>query len=135
MLPLFSQLFSTNHFILAGNSLDGVEFGQDLKTDFRVAALQRLNISVSTFSRLLFIQCSSCMNSNFGPIRPRTAELSALESLVETPYAYNGNDGVSTFSRFAFILACYYEDMYEISNEFEIRPDLRTNHRNLKLCQ
>ena len=38
------------------------------------------------------------MSSNFGPIRPWTAELAALEHLKKFPYTYNGENLVSTLA-------------------------------------
>ena len=74
---------------------------------------------VSTFSWLDFI-CSfsylqvtmTCMrariNSNFGLIGLPTAELAALERLKKSPYAYNGKNDISTFSRLFFITPFSY---------------------------
>ena len=42
-------------------------------------------------------------SSNFGLIGPPTAELAALERLKKYPYAYNGKNDVSTFSRLFLI--------------------------------
>ena len=38
------------------------------------------------------------MNLKFDPIRPRTAELAALERLKKIPYTYNGRNVVSTLA-------------------------------------
>ena len=38
------------------------------------------------------------MSSNFSQIRPRTAELTALERLKKFPYTYNGENLVSTLA-------------------------------------
>ena len=40
----------------------------------------------------------SRMSSKFGPIRPRTAELAALERLKKIPWTYNGRNVVSTLA-------------------------------------
>ena len=42
-------------------------------------------------------------SSNFGLLGPLTAELAALERLKKNPYAYNGKNDVSTFSRLFLI--------------------------------
>ena len=39
------------------------------------------------------------MSSKFGQIRPRTAELAALERLKKSPQTYNGKNCVATFSQ------------------------------------
>ena len=87
--------------ILAGNEdmhkrLDEFEFGQDLTPTAELAALEHLKTNVTTFSQLLLIQSFlnlhamrtciiSCTSSNFGPIGPPTTEISAFESLKNTP--------------------------------------------------
>ena len=38
------------------------------------------------------------MSLSFGPIRPRTAELAALDRLKKSPYTYNGENGVNTLA-------------------------------------
>ena len=43
-------------------------------------------------------------SSNFGLIRPPTAELAALESLKKSSYGYYGENDVSTFS-WLFVLS------------------------------
>ena len=74
---------------------------------------------VSTFSRLFYIWSFSylqamitCMrartSANFGLIGPPTAELAALERLKKSPYAYNGKNDVSTFSRLFLIRSFSY---------------------------
>ena len=42
-------------------------------------------------------------STNFGVIGPPTLELAALGRLKKCPYAYNGKNDVSTFSRFFLI--------------------------------
>ena len=42
-------------------------------------------------------------SSNFGLHGPLAAELAALERLKKSPYAYNGKNDVSTFSRLFLI--------------------------------
>ena len=44
-------------------------------------------------------------SSNFGLIGPPTTELAALERLKKSPYAYNGKNDVSIFSRLFLIFA------------------------------
>ena len=38
------------------------------------------------------------MSSKFGPIRPRTTELAALERMKKIPLTYNGENDVIIFS-------------------------------------
>ena len=45
---------------------------------------------------------------NFSLIGPPTAELAALERLKKSPYAYNGKNDVSTFSRLFLIVSFSY---------------------------
>ena len=75
-------------------------------------------------------------SSNLGQIRPRTAELAALERLKNPHRLIMGKPCHHIFSaifdRILFIFAGN-EDMYKSLNEFEIRPDATTcfhgNHR------
>ena len=123
------------------------------------------------------------MSSKFGQIRPQTTEWAALERQKKSPSTYNGENGVSTFSRLFLIRSFSYlqvtrtyisawmssnfgqiplltmelaalerlknwcrhffsvaidqihskfvgnEDMHNISNEFEFRPDWTTDYR------
>ena len=49
----------------------------------------------------------TCMRArttlNFDLLGPLTAELAALERLKKSPYAYNGKNDVSTFSRLCLV--------------------------------
>ena len=47
-------------------------------------------------------------SSKFSQIRPRTAELAALERLKKSPYTYNGKNGVATFSQLFLIGSISY---------------------------
>ena len=71
------------------------------------------------------------MSSKSGQIRPRTAELAALERLKKFPRTYNGENDVITFSllfsdRILFILAGIKKDIHKSLDEFESRPDPTT---------
>ena len=46
--------------------------------------------------------------SNFGLLGTLASELAALERLKESPYAYNGKNDVSTFSRLLLIRSFSY---------------------------
>ena len=47
-------------------------------------------------------------SSKFSHIRPRTAELAALERLKKSPLTYNGKNDVATFSRLFLIGSISY---------------------------
>ena len=47
-------------------------------------------------------------SSKFSQIRPRTAELAALERLKKSPCTFNGENGVATFSRLFLIGSISY---------------------------
>ena len=47
-------------------------------------------------------------SSKFSQIRPPTAELGALERLKKSPWTYNGENGVATFSRLFLIRSISY---------------------------
>ena len=65
------------------------------------------------------------MSSNFGLLGLLATELAALERLKKSPYAYNGKNDVSTFSRILFIFAGN-DKIHESLDEFEIRLDQNT---------
>ena len=62
------------------------------------------------------------MGSNFNLIRPLTAELSALERLEKSIFSVVATLAPSFFIRTFFILESN-KDIYNISDEFEFRPD------------
>ena len=65
------------------------------------------------------------MSSEFGKIRPWTAELAALERLKKSPLTYNGKDVVNApapsflMGSSSFLHAT--KDSHKISDEFEIQ--------------
>ena len=63
----------------------------------------------------------------------QTTELAAIERWKKSPYTYNGENGVSKFSRLffvrvIFILAGNY-DIHKSLDEFEIRLDPTQDHK------
>ena len=50
----------------------------------------------SSYLQLTRTTIISRTSSNLGQIRPRTAELAALERLEKSPYSYNGRNLVNT---------------------------------------
>ena len=48
------------------------------------------------------------MSSKFSQIRPQTTELAALERQKKSPWTYNGENGVSTFSRLSLTRSFSY---------------------------
>ena len=71
-------------------------------------------------------------SSNFGFIGPATAELAALESLKNSPSAYDGKNDISTFSwlflisSFSYLQVMIAHTLHESLDEFEIRLDPNT---------
>ena len=60
-----------------------------------------------------------------------TTELAVLERQKKSPYTYNGENGVVTFSRLFLIGSFSYLQvmMHKSLDEFEIRPDQTTDYR------
>ena len=71
---------------------------------------------------------TSRMSSNFDQIRPLTAELSALECLKNPYFVLWPLSSIFVFQWIFFILAGN-KDNYNISHEFEFRPDLTSDCR------
>ena len=65
----------------------------------------------------------ACMSSKFGRIRPRTTELAALERLKNRRHHFFS----VAIDPILFKLAGN-EDMHNILDEFEFRPDLTTDY-------
>ena len=76
----------------------------------------------SLFLKVTRTSITSRMSSNFDQIRPLTAELSALECLKISIWCC-GHSSIFVFQWIFFILAGN-KDNYNISDEFEFRPDL-----------
>ena len=55
-------------------------------------------IGSSSYMQVTRTTIISRTSSNLGQILPRTAELAALERLEKSPYTYNGENDVLTFS-------------------------------------
>ena len=55
-------------------------------------------IGSSSYLQVTSTSIISRTSSNFGQIRPKTAELAALERLKKFPYTYNGENLVSTLA-------------------------------------
>ena len=55
-------------------------------------------IGSSSYLQVTRTSIRSRTSSKFGQIGPRTAELAALERLEKSPYTYNGENDVITFS-------------------------------------
>ena len=55
-------------------------------------------IGSSKYLQVMRTTIISRTSSKLGQIRPRTAELAALESLGKSPYTYNGNNVVTTLA-------------------------------------
>ena len=55
-------------------------------------------IGSSSYLQVTRTSITSRTSSNFGQIGPRTAELAALERLEKSPWTYNGENDVITFS-------------------------------------
>ena len=82
-------------------------------------------IGSSSFLQVTKIATISRMSSNFGQIRPLTAELSALECL-KINILCCGHSSIFVFQWIFFILAGNKKS-YNISDEFEFRPDLTSD--------
>ena len=60
-------------------------------------------IGSSSYLQVTRTSITSRTSSKFGQIRPRTAELAALERLEKSPYTYNGGNLVNSLAPLSFL--------------------------------
>ena len=121
-------------------SLDEFKFQPDTDTNTRVicpCAPEKLLYNVvstlapsfligySSYLQVTRTSITSQMSSKFGQIRPRTAELAALERLEKSPLTYNWEKSCEHSSAFIFnwifFILAGIEDMHESLDEFEFQ--------------
>ena len=88
-------------------------------------------IGSSSYLQVTRTSIISRMSLNFGQIRPRTAELAALERLKKFPYTYNGENLFSTlapsFLSWIFFILAGNEDNNKSLDEFEFGQNSDTD--------
>ena len=114
---LVSMANDSSHRVIMGKNLVST-----LAPSFLIGSSSYLQVTRTTII--------SRTSSHFGQIRPRTAELAALERLKKIPYTYNGRNLVSSFifDRIFFIIAGK-EDNHKSLDEFKFRPDFTMDCR------
>ena len=87
----------------------------------------------SSYLQVTGTSITSRMSSKFGQMRPRTAELTALERLEKSPE--KSCEHSSSFIFDSIILICAgNEDMHKSLDEFRFQPDTTTNSRGICPC-
>ena len=86
------------------------------------------SIGSSSYLQITKTTIISRTRSNFGQIRPSTAELAAIGRLEKSPYSYSGRNLVSSFIFDSIILILAgNKKMHKRLDEFKFRPDTTTN--------